>query len=1314
MITLCGACAGLGAAGLNSIGTAVAAGVDDHYDVNNPKFSVGGGVSLTPHKRVSDVIDDAEQAEEEVVNGMGGAELLERNQDGYYTLNSRALAAFEVRQQSIQNLIKMIVYLKKAQRDLNRSVLGIVLEKAIKDHGEGYLLSNIENSINQRQMLMQAIKFQLQEQVTAKNIARQNEVMASKAFWSSTAGVIGAAAGALCAMIPGAGGLSIVPALMGIGSAVGSSLYNYIETHSESSGYGMKYESHSKEFEQLMAERRRASQQSTIAEDKLYQLENASIEELMANGLVGTGDGYSGVNYTLVGKAYQQLLNIQNIRQFLTELRNAMIRLNASTRRQVLGVSTSETTDFSNLVNQRGLSQAMAVIAAVTRMLSDKAAVQNRARDAQKAANMATFSLATNVVVAAAGMGAGYSPGVVGETAAAVSKNITPGLMGLINGTANLIMNALWARDDYGAYNNYSSDKAVKEIRGNRRQKTEQDNFDKIAALEDQVFQEMGENMVQTLQGGTGAVNGEITGILNSRMHALNNLRKSLLLLISARDSFSQAIRRKVGVGGGPVADANELASPQERITQAILGALAQGVQTLVERQNQISQAERQMFVSSFSVVMSSVSIALGAIAATKETEIKDLGKQYENTHGRQEAQTPAPAAKPDATTTPAAAQPTTQPTTAPAGDATANKPVAPTPPPQAPKPPVPQGQATVNAPVPATPGQAGQPAVPPPPAPAPVAPGQAPVQPTPVPQPQVPAGQPVPAGAVVANAPAQTNQPANQPQTTPTAGAATTPTQQAAVPGQEPTPAANSNGVDQHAKDSRLVELKGKIDDAQSSYRAYSIASSAIALVNTFWSFYGGEAWDKAQDEKKSSVSESKLDAVRNEKTAKKSSALSGDSSSASSEGSGIYETTGANEASAIDSEVMISSSSTPTAAAISLQRAEQMVNTWMDGITRSSSLLASTAKPKNPVIMEKNENNEAGVPSNLVPPNVNLNTDLNATYKFVKESDDPVKFVREAVDQKRMTAENAAKLLDRLAADRPELKPQIDPVRASLAAAISQPAPVQQTRPVAPSTVEMPATVSRSRALLQQADQVSKQIDAKMVQAQQQEQEVAQANAKIQAHVSTRGSQQPETYRQVLDQLVRDRDALVEKYSSTVKEVRELGEKVRELKGQRNVLLSQLDGEKAAVLSNNNPNDQNVQATVRMIDEVKAQLNQQLDKQVVEAEQKVKVAQGKLVEIKGQCAQINQQIAMVQREMEKEREMAKQEEEKVKADQGRVRAAGNREAVARTANLGGNGHEQGKQGGNGFKSRADQLQAEQDRVLASRNGSSTMGGVS
>ncbi|MFA5183670.1 MAG: hypothetical protein WC405_20365, partial [Syntrophales bacterium] len=781
VVSLCGALAGLGAAGLNSIGSAVAAGVDDSYDVNDPTFSTAGGVSLTPHKRVSDVIDDAERAEDEVVNGMGGAGLLERNQDGYYTMNSRALAAFEVRQQSIQNMVKMIVYLKKAQRDLNRSVLGIVLEKAIKDHGEGYLLSNIENSLHQRQMLMQAIKFQLQEQVTGKNIARQNEIMASKAFWSSTSGIIGAGLGALCAAIPGAGGLSVIPALMSVGSAVGSSLYNYIESHSESSGYGMRYESHSKEFEQLMAERRRASQQSNIAEDKLYQMENAAIEELMANGLVGTGDGYSGVNYTLVGKAYQQLLNIQNIRQFLIEIRNAMIRLSASTRRQVLGVSTSETTDLSGIVSQRGLSQSMAIIASVTRMLSDKAAVQNRARDAQKAANMATFSLATNVVVAAAGMGAGYSPGVVGETAATVSKNITPGLMGLINGTANLIMNALWARDDFGAYNNYSSDKAVKEIRGNRRQKTEQDNFDKLAALEDQVFQEMGENVVQTLQGGTGAVNGEITGILNSRMHALNNLRKSLLLLISARDSFSQAIRRKVGVGGGPVADANELASPQERITQAILGALSQGVQTLVERQNQISQAERQMFVSSFSVVMSAVSVALGAVAATKEADLKGLSKQYEDTAKKPEANLQT--AKPATPTTPATAQPVTPPAPAPAGD-TAKTPVPPTP---APKAPVPQGQNPANAPALATTGQPGQPGQPAPVTPAPVAASQVQGQP----------GQPGVVAPVVANAPAPANQPvpaANQPvanqagkATTPTTGATTTPATQAAVPGQEP-----------------------------------------------------------------------------------------------------------------------------------------------------------------------------------------------------------------------------------------------------------------------------------------------------------------------------------------------------------------------------------------------------------------------------------------------------------------------------------------------------------------------------------------------
>src|SRR3989339_243488 len=223
--SMAGAIAGLGAAGMQSMGSYMASQVDDSYDVNSPNFRVSDNINLTKHKKPSEVIDEAEQAENEIINQMGGAGLLEQTQDGYWNLNSRALAAFEIRQQSLHNLVKMIAYLKKAQRDLNRAVLGIVLEKAIKDHGEGYLLSNIENSIHQRQMMMQAIKFQLQEQVTGRNIARQNEIMASKAIWSSTAGIIGAVGCAALAAIPGAGGWAGGPPFLSVGSAGGSSLF---------------------------------------------------------------------------------------------------------------------------------------------------------------------------------------------------------------------------------------------------------------------------------------------------------------------------------------------------------------------------------------------------------------------------------------------------------------------------------------------------------------------------------------------------------------------------------------------------------------------------------------------------------------------------------------------------------------------------------------------------------------------------------------------------------------------------------------------------------------------------------------------------------------------------------------------------------------------------------------------------------------------------------------------------------------------------------------------------------------------------------
>ncbi|MBU1616430.1 MAG: hypothetical protein KKF06_01440, partial [Candidatus Margulisbacteria bacterium] len=1286
VVSLCSALAGLGAAGMQSMGSYVASQVDDSYDVNNPNFRVSDNINLTPHKKPSEVIDDAEQVENEIINQMGGAGLLERNQDGFYTLNSRALAAFEIRQQSLHNMVKMIAFLKKAQRDLNRAIMGIVLEKAMKDHGEGYLLSNIENSLHQRQLVMQSIKFQLQEQVTGRNIARQNEIMASKAIWSSAAGVIGALGCAALAAIPGAGGLSVVPAFMSIGAAVGSSLYNYIESRSESSGYGMKYESHSKEFEQLMAERKKTATEAKIAEDKLYQMENAAFEELLANGEVGTGDGYTGVNYTAVGKAYQQILNIQNIRQYLMELRNAQIRLSASTRRQVLGISTSETTDLSGIVAQRGLSQAMAIIAAVTRMFADKAAVQNRARDAQKQARMATFSLVANVSIAGVGMGMGYSPNAlgIGKTAADVSRNVTPGLMGLVNATGSLIMNALWARDDFGSYNNYDSDKAVKEIRGNRRQKTEQDTFDKLAALEDQVFQEMGENIVQSMDAGVGSVNGEITGILNTRMHAINNLRKSLLILMSARDQFSQAIRRKVGVGGGPIADANDLASPQERIAQQILNSLTQGVQTLLERQNQISQYERQQFIGSVSVVLSAASVALGAIAAVKGSEAEE---KMETINGQAKVPEARPLPPPDANAP-------TQPGTAPTQPATTpSPPTQPaTPPPAQPAHPTnttgnaPAVNATVttSAPPPAGPAQPGQ-------------------------------GQTGTPGAVAPNAPSQGAQPVGG---------------NAQVPGTPPSPSRNPDGIDPGQKQFHKNELLREYNNLSDSARHFQLASGSVALVNTFWNFYGGVlVFDPAQEEKKSNVSNSKLDVVRDGQTAKKSSALQ-TSSSSSSDSGGIYGATGANEADALQSEVMISSYSSPTAANIALQRADQMVTTWQSGIQQGVGTAAYLRSSKDDgKVVSEIQRGEA-IPGELAEGSrINLNSGtIEQTYSIVKDHSDPVAFVKTEVDQGRLSRDRATALLNRLEADRPELKPQIDQVRASLAAAVSQPAPAQPGRPATPYQQDTSSTASRSRALIAHADELlsqqqtratntSTQVTAVQVDVRNISTQLVDVDTQVkavQAKIPNATGSEHTSLTQQLSALKQRRDQLVTLFNDKVREVNRLETQIRAL---RTTSTTEIDHEIAALEQlkrdvNIPPQEvRDIDAKINML----RQARPQREREIQQAEQRLAQVKQEIGQIKRQLTQINQHIAQVQRELEKEKEKTSKRELDADDKKSSSATAGVRGSVVRAVGNLGNGRGNGGNGqGNGYKDKADHLQEEQDLVLASTNHGSTIGGVS
>ncbi|MBN3032700.1 MAG: hypothetical protein JW873_01250 [Candidatus Saganbacteria bacterium] len=612
-----GAAAAAGAL-CQGVGAYEASQVPNNYDVGPPLFSVGGSTDLKQPRNVVEAIDYTEDMEEQYLNGLSSEDFMIKNADGTYAVNSQAVAAMELRTQTFHNLLKMIAYLQKAMRDISRAVSAVVQEYTVKDFGDNYLLGNLENTVQQRTLIVQSIKMQLSEQVNGKNIQRQNEIEAHNAFGASKWGVIGEMIGFALYFVPYVGQFAGIA--MALGGILGSSLYQMYDLNtSQYSSLHNDFHETSQDLDKRLSQRSQAAANSDVAEDKLAGLENACFAELAANGYISTGDGYHGVNYGLVGKLYNALMKIQTLRQMLAELRQGQNKISAAVRQQVTGTS-GEVSELGKVVVQGAAAEAMTIMQGLVRFIADRAQVMNRQRDAEKQLSMAKTQAIVGSALAVAGGAAG---GAIGGSTGRLIVNLTPSVMGLANAAASGIMYYDYAHSGFGDYEGYAdSEKTVKDIKGNTN-RNDEDPLDGINALQEQIYLEAGENLARSLSGSTWVMDGGMNATLGSRLHAVSNLLKMLMTLVTAKDTISSGVRRHLRAGGAQgVDELLEYASAQERAAQNILNSLTQGIEIMIERHNQMSQAQTQVFVSGLSAAISIASMALYVAAfATQPAE---------------------------------------------------------------------------------------------------------------------------------------------------------------------------------------------------------------------------------------------------------------------------------------------------------------------------------------------------------------------------------------------------------------------------------------------------------------------------------------------------------------------------------------------------------------------------------------------------------------------------------------------------------------------------------------------------------------------
>ena len=1238
--------------------------VSDSYDPASADFTF----DLLTHRKktgkaVTNALNEADRQEEILAQSMANVNFLEKVDDGFYALNVKALASFEIRQQHLHNFKKIITLLAKAQRDLSRTITAIALEKAIRDHGEGYLLQNLERTIHHRSLITNAIKFQLQQIVQARNIARQNQLMVKNAFWDAMSPIIGAVCSAPLAFIPGVGwGLAIA-----IGSAVGAGINQLVKAYAGDSGYDMNLQMESQEFERVL-ENRRENRASGTPEDRLYELEDQLYAQLLNNGLVGTGDGYQNVNFVLVGKIYNQLMKIQLLRQALETLRAAQAKISAAIRQQVVGVGSSFT-ELGQVSSRAGLQQSMVIVSSLTRFLQERASVLNRARTAEKARTNAWVSFSVNTALSAAGVGTAAAAGA-NTAISSLANSLTPAAMSLFNAVYTMATSIVAAQEGLGAYEHFDSEKAVKQIRGD---KLKDDNvYAKLSALEEQVYLEAGRNLARTMDGANMIMDGQVTGILSQRMNSVNNLRKMLLILISSKDQLSRAVRSKVGIATSAVEDFSDIASTREQFSKSIMNSLIEAVNVVIERDNQISNAQRQALVSGLSALMSIASIAMTAVSAYSQGKAQELKQEIEASEKEISNAAKAANAGAEAISSSDASEGTSDSQDAETGVGAAGEGV------------------TANTGADANSGQIDT------------------------------SQQPEAKAAKLEQ---------GKPKINPKKAAGS-------VSNDRPEVDPNANAKGQTAVESKAphqTKLSDKYMKLVKTARKYAIPAAALNLTATFLNYYSGRAFDWDRNGKKAQIKSSALDLKQTRKTdgrlATKQMALEESSSER-----GIFASMDSLETDTILSEIMMSDASTPVATDIILQRIDQQIRTFMNGIKQACGLTQTVAdytRSEGAAYGDVNKFNEP----KAVPTKINFNNSSpKAIAKLlVTEPRDPERAEKFIVSlpQKVKSGEIkktiAVLILKNLEQLKPELKSLIDkvlPQIESVAAGASvQPKQVQKPQPPAEALKVEPKQQSSTKGAREYAKKLIVEFQEKNEQLAKMMEQVAQLDTQAKeiventtliqgtsTEIGTEGSQQADTPEKQLQALGAKREQIMKKLDELVQQLKTLHEELPKLKGQISKVMSQV---KARLVEINTKltspglttkDQQELLAEKAMLQQAEGTLQKELNV----FKQKIEQVKQEIAKVRGQLKGIQAQIAKVTRKIEKER---KAEQKKMAAKGAGEAKAGNGETIQKVASLG-FGYQRSKQ--DTYREKALAAQEAEQKLAELVSTGSSIGGLS
>lgn len=583
---------GVGSAVANASAQKILADIDP-FDVqepavetySDPEFVDAGGA-------VEDVLHNIDQEIAALDKALAkGDQYMVQTQDGMYHLDYKALANLERRLNTLNNAIRTIFYMAKSKQDLRRLVQAMLKGVAGDSSTEGLTMSALENMLAQRQVLVSGITFQLQQVVAARNMARQREI----AMANSTAGASGQAAGAVLSLVAACiPGLQALGAILNIATALTSSAIGIASAlGSEGNALGMTYNSNDRQLDQYLEHR---AQTDEGFESKLDRLEAEAMMELMENGIVGTGDGYHNVNYSLLAQTYNRIQKIYQMKQILSDVLSMNAKVRSVVQRQLTGVSPTSTDDLTKAVNQANLSTALRVANKISSHLKTTATVMNQARDAEKNLKMQAITGAVNIAVSSLSI-TGLATLEPTSWAFKLCEAAAP-LMSVTNSLTSLVLSSVSASSDQGFYTNYNVNDTVDKMDDNQISKGKSWE-ERLDEKEYEIMRQMEADLISSMDCAMVGVSADTAGISNS-LNKLHNMRLAIAEAMQIMQSIKSAMGHYTpGTSIAQIIEGNRSAS------MSVMGALRGALDAVAERENQITQAKMQAIASAVNLAFS-------------------------------------------------------------------------------------------------------------------------------------------------------------------------------------------------------------------------------------------------------------------------------------------------------------------------------------------------------------------------------------------------------------------------------------------------------------------------------------------------------------------------------------------------------------------------------------------------------------------------------------------------------------------------------------------------------------------------------------